>query len=415
MAEITFGPFTLDPATNRLLRDGVELRMRPQAFQALRTLADHGGRAVDYDRLIADAWAGTSVSRHTVDVTIAEVRKILQDCGSWIRRQPKGGYSLLIPKSDTLIRLGWHFLNQRSRDGFERAIECFEHAATEAPRDHRAFEGQSAAYLMLASFGTRAGREIYPRFKENHRRAVDLVGLTPELRCNYAHGLHLYERRLDEAAAELEQTIAEKPTLALAYVRQTLLNVTRGDLDAALESVGRARTADPLLALTAATEVSVRLWRREFDVALSLGAQAIQLHPYLLLARAFYGTALEYSGQLDAALEQYRVGVVISQGLSWLRASEGVCLTKLGREKEARAILRDLLVRRKSEYVDSYGVARLHLALGHPDDAFRELERAIDESVGGLYSLNVDPLADGFRRDRRFGRLLKTYLTPVRY
>lgn len=413
MADISFGPFTLDPSSNRLLRDGAEVRMRPQAFHALRTLAAHGGRPVDYDRLIAEAWGGTTVSRHTVDVTIGEVRKILNDCGSWIRRQPKGGYCLLIPKSDTLIRLGWHFLNLRSRESVERALECFEHAAAEAPRDHRAFEGQSACYLMLASFGMRAGRDIYPQFLEAHHRAVALVGMTPELRCNYAHAIHLYERRLPEAEAEFQKTVAEKPTLANAWVRLTLLHVTKGDLDAALDAVGRARTADPLLPLTAAAEVSVRLWRREFDVAMSLGAQAIQLHPYLLLARAFYGIALEYSGQLEEALEQYRVGGVISQGLSWIRGLEGVCLVKLGREKDARAILKDLLQRRRKEYVDAYGIARLHLAFGDVDAAFEELGRAIDESVGGLYSLGVDPLADGFRSDRRFGRLLKKYLTPV--
>jgi tetratricopeptide (TPR) repeat protein len=149
-------------------------------------------------------------------------------------------------------------------------------------------------------------------------------------------------------------------------------------------------------------------------LAVSLGAQAIQLHPYLLLARAFYGVALELSGQPDEALEQYRVGSVIAQGLSWIRALEGTCLVRLGREKEARAILKDLLARRKKEYVDSYGVARMLMALGDTDGAFAELERAIDESVGGLYALGVDPLADEFRSDRRFSRLLRRYLHPAR-
>jgi tetratricopeptide (TPR) repeat protein len=220
---------------------------------------------------------------------------------------------------------------------------------------------------------------------------VALVGLTPELRCNEAHAQHLYLRRLDEAEAGLKQVLAEKPTFAIAYVRLTLLHVTKGDLDAALDTIGRARTADPLLPLTAATEVSVRLWRREYDLAVSLGAQAIQLHPYLLLARSFYGIALELTGQPEEALEQYRVGSVISQGLSWIRALEGTCLVRLGREAEARAILKDLLARRRKEYVDAYGVARMMLALGDPDGAFVELERAIDESVGGLYALGRGP------------------------
>jgi tetratricopeptide (TPR) repeat protein len=193
----------------------------------------------------------------------------------------------------------------------------------------------------------------------------------------------------------------------------TMLHATTGDLDASLESVGLARTADPLLPLTSATEVAVRLWRREFDVAVSLGAQAIQLHPYLLLARAFYGIALHCSGRLEEALEQYRVGITTSQGLSWLRGLEAVCLVDLRREREARAILQELLARRRKEYIDAHGLSRIYLALGDIDAALMELERAIEENVGGLYALTVDPLTQEFQSDRRFARLLKKYLTPT--
>jgi DNA-binding winged helix-turn-helix (wHTH) protein len=158
MADITFGPFTIDVDSGRVLRNGVDLRMRPQAFHVLRTLAAHGGRIIDFDQIIREAWNGTIVSRHTVHVTIGEVRRLLDDCGSWIVHQPKGGYCLRIPKSDTLIRHGYHFLHLRSREGFERALECFQEAAAEAPRDHRAFEGQANAYLLMASFVTPAAR-----------------------------------------------------------------------------------------------------------------------------------------------------------------------------------------------------------------------------------------------------------------
>jgi DNA-binding response OmpR family regulator len=77
ITDITFGPFTIDLAASRVLRDGAELRMRPQAFHVLRRLAAHGGRFIDGDQLIREAWAGTNVTRHTVHVTIAEVRRIL--------------------------------------------------------------------------------------------------------------------------------------------------------------------------------------------------------------------------------------------------------------------------------------------------------------------------------------------------
>jgi tetratricopeptide (TPR) repeat protein len=159
--------------------------------------------------------------------------------------------------------------------------------------------------------------------------------------------------------------------------------------------------------------VNVRLWRREFADAAHLGARAVQLHPYFLLARAYYGVALEFTGQLDAALEQYHIGSVITHGLPWVRALEGACLVKLGRANDARAILDELLARRRTEYIDAYAVARLRHALGAAEEAFVELERAIDEGVGGLYAIRFDPLLDRFRTDRRFAGLLERYLTPV--
>jgi DNA-binding winged helix-turn-helix (wHTH) protein/Tfp pilus assembly protein PilF len=413
MAEYSFGPFVLDDAAKRLLRDGVEVTMRPQAFAALRALVAHSGRFLTHDQFIEEAWEGTIVSRHTVNVTIGEVRRLLDDYGAWIVWRPKVGYALRVPQSDTLVRLGWHFVNLRSREAFERAVECFRGAATQTPRDHRAFEGLASCYLMMASFGTRSGCEMFQAYLAAHERAVDIIGWTPEIRCNFAHALHMYQRRLDESLVEFDRAIAEKPQMAIAHVRRTLLLVTMGNLDAALESASRSRAADPLQPLTAVAELNVRIWRREFDQAVAIGERAVQLHPYFMLVRAYHGMALEFSGKVEAALEQYHIGGVITQGLAWMRGLEGACLAKLGRTEQARRMLDDLLERRRREYVDAYSVARLRLALGDIDDAFLELERAIDENVSGLYSIRFDPTADGFRGDPRFSRLLTRYLAPV--
>src|ERR1700730_9572570 len=108
---ITVGPFLLNIADRRLLRDGLEVKLRPQAFNVLCVLAQNASQDVNYDQLILKAWDGVSVSRHTLEVTVAEVKKVLGEYGSWISRRPKLGYSLEIPESDELIRNGWHFWN----------------------------------------------------------------------------------------------------------------------------------------------------------------------------------------------------------------------------------------------------------------------------------------------------------------
>ena len=95
MTEIAFGPFTIDLANARITRDGVEVRLRPQAFAALRVLLRHNGRAVGHDQMIGSV-DGTHVSRHTVDVTVGEV-KSLGEYGRWITHRPKASIAWSCP------------------------------------------------------------------------------------------------------------------------------------------------------------------------------------------------------------------------------------------------------------------------------------------------------------------------------
>src|SRR5579863_8930899 len=72
-----FGPFRVDIGSRRLFRDGREIILRAQAFRALAVLVQNAGHPVEYQQMAREAWAGAPVSRHTVAVTISEVRKVL--------------------------------------------------------------------------------------------------------------------------------------------------------------------------------------------------------------------------------------------------------------------------------------------------------------------------------------------------
>src|SRR6204780_604872 len=143
MEQVAFGPFSVDMAGHRLRRGDSELELRPQAFRALNVLIRNSGRYVHHDQMIREAWDGISVSPNTVAVTIVEVKKVLQEYGSWIRCRPKLGYALEVPRAEDLIKKGWHLWERRTREGLEKALACFEQAAREDGTDFRAFEGIS--------------------------------------------------------------------------------------------------------------------------------------------------------------------------------------------------------------------------------------------------------------------------------
>jgi DNA-binding winged helix-turn-helix (wHTH) protein/Flp pilus assembly protein TadD len=405
VVEIRFGPFLLDAELARLMRDGAEIRLRPRAFHVLKVLLLHRGQPVGYERMLAEAWQGTYVSRHTVDVTVAEIRKALGEYGRWITRRAKIGYSLEVPASDDLVRKGWHFWSRRTREGVERAIECFRQAADECPADFQAYEGLSAAHLTLATFGMRPPREMYEGFLDAHNRAVALGGLRPELRCNIGYALYVFERRAAEAEHELLQVIREKPAVPASYVRLAMLYASRGRSDDALEIIRRGYDVDPLLPMMPTIEMTVRVWRREFGLAAEIGARAVELHPYVQIVRAIYGEALRFLGRGEEALAQYQRGSVMSPDLPWLRALEGATLAQLGRRAAACAILEELETIRRTDYVDAYHMTTLREALGDDEGALAELQRALVENSAWLYQIDVDPKMDRLRRDPRFARV----------
>ena len=414
MDQVAFGPFSVDVAARRLRRGAAELELRPQAFRALNLLIQNAGRYVNHDQMIREAWDGISVSRNTISVTIAEVKKTLQEYGGWIRCRPKLGYVLEVPRGEDLIKKGWHLWERRTREGLEKALACFEEAAADNASDSRAFEGISLSYLLLCTYGMRPPLDTYPKFLEAHNRAVALGGLTTTLRSNRGHALHICERKLDEAEAELIQVLREEPKLGITYVRLAILYSTLGQLDEALQMIQRGRAADPLCPVLLSTETFIRLCRREFDEAVVCGKSSIDLHPYQHVGRVHYADALERTGRVDEALAELRLVCVMSPDLPWLRALEGRCLAAHGRHNEALAALDELQRLREHEYVDAYFMALLLDAVGKRDEAFAELERALRENSATLFLLDVDVRGQELRKDIRFKQLRgKVFRAPA--
>jgi tetratricopeptide (TPR) repeat protein len=413
VGQFAFGPFCLDTEAPRLLRDGVELELRPQALHALRVLVQSSGRCVDYSEMIGEAWHGISVSRHTVAVTVGEVKRALKEFGGWISYHPKLGYRLDVPQSEDLIRNGWHHWQRHTHEGFEKALCCFHQAAQESSTDFRAFEGISRCYLMLGTFSMRPPREMYAAFLEAHERAVELTGLTPELRGDRAQGLHLFELKFAEAEAELLQARQENPRTAGVYIRLAVLYATTKRFDEALETLRHAYAVDGLWPILPAAEILTRCSRGEVDAAVACGKKAIDLHPYFALGRAHYAQALDLAGRFEEALVEYRLACVMSPDLARLRAEEGRCLARHGRMAEATAILAELEDRRRTEYVDAYFMSFLYGALGRTDRAFEELERAGAENSANLFLMDVDSRMDVLRTNPRFARMRNEFFRSL--
>lgn len=393
---IALGPFRVDLATTRVLRDGVALELRPRAFRALKVLIRNPGRLVDYQQMIRDAWDGTQVSRHTVAVTVGEIKQVLGEYGGWIYCQPKFGYRLEIPQSEILIRRGWHYWNQYSRLGYENALRCFQEAAGHDSGDFRAWGGISSTYLMLASFVMQPPRDLAAPFWDAHHRVVALCGLTWELRLDRAYARFVFDHRFAEAAQEMVELQRERPDSAHVYVRLAMVYLAQGRLEEAGALLPPALAADALLPPLAFIGALLRLYRRDFQDAVQWAEDNLDLHPSSQVGRAHYAEALEFLGRTEEANVQYELASARSDS-PLMRAVQARFLAVIGRTAEATAILEDLQRIRQSLYVDAYHVALVLDALGRRAEASAELERARQENSYTLLFSSVDPKADALR------------------
>jgi DNA-binding winged helix-turn-helix (wHTH) protein len=74
---LTFPPFRLDPADERLWRDGQEVRLRRKPFAILRYLAENPGRLVTQDELVGAVWGKVAMSESLLRTHVHALRNAI--------------------------------------------------------------------------------------------------------------------------------------------------------------------------------------------------------------------------------------------------------------------------------------------------------------------------------------------------
>ncbi len=112
MPRYHFGPFTLDELTQRLLRDGREVPLKPKLFQLLHFCLRNPGRLLARDELMDELWPHQVVADANLTQAIYELRRAL------------GGGDAGPQYLQTVARRGFRFLGElRQTAGDERAGE----------------------------------------------------------------------------------------------------------------------------------------------------------------------------------------------------------------------------------------------------------------------------------------------------
>ena len=93
-----FGAFRLDTARGGLLRDGVEVHLRPKSLQVLEYLVANAGRLVTRRELMDAVWGQAVVTDDSLTQCLIDIRRALGDDGQQaVRTVPRRGFVFELP------------------------------------------------------------------------------------------------------------------------------------------------------------------------------------------------------------------------------------------------------------------------------------------------------------------------------
>ncbi len=155
------GPFVLDYENRRLLKDGVELRIRPKTFEVLSILVRAHGKVVLKEDLLRTVWPDVHVSDTVLKVCIRELRQLFaEDIRNprYIATAHSRGYRFLAP------------VDSESDPGSDNnALDHPEDAAYDAPsRVTRPFIGRKPELQRLM--------DAFAQACAGHRSTMFVVG-----------------------------------------------------------------------------------------------------------------------------------------------------------------------------------------------------------------------------------------------
>lgn len=351
-------------------------------------------------RLERDAAELDVLAEEAADVVVAALRARSPSPAT----RPTSEYDL--EEARLLCAKGQHLCGRREQSALLKAVACFEQARALAPGYGPAWTGLASAYAIMGFYDLMPPREAFSLAREAARTALALNPADPACHASLGYIAEYFEWNWTSAERELHTAIQLDPQYALAYQWLGNYLVLRGEHEAAVVAMQKATRLAPHSAIAAAATGWACYFAGDHDRAFDFYAEAADLDPLLPMTRAWRGLTLLDLGRHDDAVAELRAAAALMPGSAAFRATLAQALATAGDHVQARDILRQLSVRRRTDFVPSFEVAKAHLALGDRQRALRWLEAAHRERSHSMSFLRVDPHLRPLHDEPRFRQLV---------
>jgi DNA-binding winged helix-turn-helix (wHTH) protein/TolB-like protein len=303
---------------------------------------------------------------------------------------------------------GRYFMDKRTEEGFNKAIEYFEQAVEKDPQYALAYAGLADCHRFLGGYGLLPPKETYPKAKAAAMKALELDNQLAEAHTTLAVAKARYDWDWAGAERDFKRALDLNPGYAGAHQWYALFSLVIAEkFDDAIAEVKRAQEIDPLSLNTSMKAAIVNYFARRFDQSIEQSGKTLEMDPRFIQAYEFLGRAYEQKGRYEEAIGAFQEALKLRSDYTHCLGPLGRAYAASGRQREARKILDQLKGLTARRYVMPYHIATVYTALGDKDQAFAWLQKACDERDDRLMFLKVDPFWDSLRSDPRYTNLVR--------
>jgi serine/threonine-protein kinase len=376
-------------------RDGGRVKITARLIQAVN---DTPLRSFDYERELADVLKLQSeVARAVADEI--RIQMTVQE------RARLASARSVNPQAHEAYLLGRVHFSKNNEQDWKQAIEYFERATHIAPDYAAAYTGLSDAWLQRGIFAVKPFKEVEPPARAAALRAVGLDEQLAEAHISLANLKHYYDWDWAGAEAAFRRALELDPGSLQAHLHYGHLLMHLGRHDEAVREGQIAVQLDPLTSETQ-TALGRFLYRaRRYEEALPYLKRAVELEPRSVGANVRLGGVYVQQRRYDQAIAVFEKGRELTGDGRTFQAVTAHVYALTGKQREARQMISGV----KAAPIL---VAAVYTALGDKDEAFRILEKAIEERNSLLAPLKEDPPLENLHSDPRWKDLLRRMNFP---
>ncbi len=380
-----------------VLRSGERVRINAQLIHAA---SDQHLWAESYERDFRDV---LSLQSEIAGQVADEVKVILTP----EERQRLRSDRPVDPQAHEWYLKARYYWNKRTEESVKKSLIYFQQAIDQDPTYARGYAGMADAYHIFGYYNVLSPAEAYPKAKAAALKAAELDPGMAEPHATLGVVKRDYEWDWTGANAEFERAMEINPGYVEAYHwRSTLLSMLGRHEEGILEKK-KALALDPLSVVIRTDLARMLYFSRDYERALEEYRDAVQMDPNFAGTRLGLGQVYQQLGRLEESIAELETGMRLLSGSPFALARLAHGYAVGAQMEKAKSGLEQLLRLSREKYVSPYDVALVHIGLRQMDDAFRELDRALDQRSLWMGYLNVEPQMDPLRSDPRFEKLVQ--------